>query len=182
VGGAGESGAGSGRDAEFRAYVVARSHLLLRTAYLLTGDHQLAEDLLQTALTKTYLAWGRIRDRGSIDAYVRRVMVTTQVSWWRRRWRAEIPTEALLEPAVRDEPPEVLERAAMWELLRGLPPRQRAVVVLRYYEDLSEVEIARTLGCTPGTVKSQAHRALASLRSALQAADAPVVEPSGGER
>ncbi|HSF27075.1 MAG TPA: SigE family RNA polymerase sigma factor [Actinomycetes bacterium] len=187
VGEAGESGAGGGRDAEFRAYVVARSHLLLRTAYLVTGDHQLAEDLLQTALTKTYLAWGRIRDRESIDAYVRRVMVTTHVSWWRRKWRAEtpigeVPDGLAAAAAGIDESADAVERLAMWALLRGLPPRQRAVVVLRYYEDLSETEIAQTLGCTPGTVKSQAHRALASLRNALQAADAPVVEPSGGER
>jgi RNA polymerase sigma-70 factor (ECF subfamily) len=155
------------RDEAFTAFVSARSRSLLRTAYLLTGDHGLAEDLLQTALTKTYLAWGRIRDRDAVEAYVRQTMITTQTSWWRRRWRGETPTETLPETTYDAATATSDERVRVFPHLRALPARQRAVIVLRYYEDLPEAEIARLLGCTPGTVKSQAHRALATLRERL---------------
>jgi RNA polymerase sigma-70 factor (sigma-E family) len=145
--------------------VGARSRTLLRTAYLLTGDHQLAEDLLQTALVKTYLAWDRVRV--DPEAYVRRVLVTTSTSWWRRRWHSEEPTERLPERSgpVGDDAHE--ERGRLWPHLRALPARQRAVVVLRYYEDLPEAEIAALMGCSAGTVKSQAHRAISTLRRRL---------------
>jgi RNA polymerase sigma-70 factor (ECF subfamily) len=156
------------RDEAFTAFVAARSRSLLRTAYLLTGDHALAEDLLQTALTKTYLAWGRIHDLEAVEAYVRQTMITTLTSWWRRRWRGETPTATLPESTYDGAATaESDERASVFPHLRALPARQRAVVVLRYYEDLPESEIARLLGCTPGTVKSQAHRALATLRERL---------------
>jgi RNA polymerase sigma-70 factor (ECF subfamily) len=158
------------RDEAFTAFVAARSRSLLRTAYLLTGDHGLAEDLLQTALTKTYLAWGRIRDPEAVEAYVRQTMITTLTSWWRRRWRGETPTETLPEPtsdATVDVTEASDERASVFPHLRALPVRQRAVVVLRYYEDMPESEIAQVLGCSPGTVKSQAHRALATLRERM---------------
>ena len=145
----------------FDEFVATRSPALLRTAYLLTGDHGLAEDLLQTALAKCWFAWGRID--GPPEPYVRRALATTYATWWRRRWRAERPTGVLPErPA---EPRHVLEdRDALWRALGALPRRQRAVVVLRYYEDLSEAETASALGISPGTVKSQAAKALATLR------------------
>ena len=152
-------------DEQFRAFVAARSQALLSTAYLLTRDWALAEDLLQAALVRSWLAWRRIA--GSPEQYVRRVMVNEYVGWWRRKWRREVPTEVLPELPDRDEGTAVDSRLAMWRLLGGLPRRQRAVVVLRYYEDLSEREIAEVLGCRPGTVKSQAAKALARLRADL---------------
>ena len=161
-------GAVTGRDEDFRAFVAARSPALLRTAYLLAGgDAALAEDLLQTALTKTYLSWGRIRDREAREAYVRTTLATTATSWWRRRWHGERPTESLPETALPDGGLEVDERDALWRLVLRLPARQRAVLVLRFYEDLSEAETARTLGLSPGTVKSHTSRALSALRRDL---------------
>ncbi len=155
-------------EAEFREFVAARSPALLRTAYLLVGgDWALAEDLLQAALTKTYLAWSRIRDRESVDAYVRATLATTATSWWRRRWNGERPTGELPERPGSDETTAIDERDALWRLVRTLPPRQRAVLVLRFYEDMSEAETARTLGLSPGTVKSHTSRALAALRADL---------------
>ena len=162
-------------EAEFDAFVVARSPGLLRTAYLLMGDQQRAEDLLQTALTKAWFAWRRIE--WEPEAYVRRIMATTSASWWRRRWIGETPTSDLPET---DAPPEselAAERNDLWLALRHLPPRQRAVVVLRYLEDRSEAETAQLLDCSPGTVKSQAAKALAKLRvdPALSAPSPPPV-------
>lgn len=153
-----------GREA-FRAYVTARSGPLLRTAYLLTGNRADAEDLLQTALAKTYLAWDRIREREALDGYVRRTMVNTQTSFWRRRRVDEHVTDELPEPAAgRDATADLDLHDALWAALAGLPKRQRAAVVLRYYEDLSEAETARVLGVSVGTVKSTTSRALARLR------------------
>ncbi|HVQ91090.1 MAG TPA: SigE family RNA polymerase sigma factor [Mycobacteriales bacterium] len=160
------------RAAQFCAYVSARGTALLRTAYLLTGDTHLAEDLLQAALTKTYLSWGRVRDRSALDGYVRQIMVNTLTSWWRRRWRAERPAAELPDlpaTALADAAGVAVERQRLWAHLQALPQRQRAVVVLRYYEDLTEAETARILDCSVGTVKSQAHRALATLRDRLGA-------------
>ncbi|MEQ4207032.1 SigE family RNA polymerase sigma factor [Actinopolymorpha sp. B9G3] len=155
------------RTAEFSAYVAARHHALVRTAFLLTGDHHTAEDLAQTALARTYLAWERIRDKGSLDAYVRRVMVNEHTTWWRRAWRRrERSTDNVPEREVWS-PPDMGERAEVWTLVCSLPPRQRAAVVLRYYEDLSEAETAQALGCSVGTVKSQTSRAIATLRERL---------------
>jgi RNA polymerase sigma-70 factor (sigma-E family) len=150
---------------EFRAYVAARSGALLGTATLLTGDRALAEDLLQTALARTYLAWGRIRRREAVDAYCRRVLVTTYSTWWRRKWRGEVPTERLPERAGSDPYGQVDEGVPLRAALARLPRRMRAVVVLRYWEDLPEAEVAELLGCSVGTVKSQASRALAKLRA-----------------
>jgi RNA polymerase sigma-70 factor (sigma-E family) len=153
----------TGREA-FRAYVAARSPALLRTAYLLTGSRPDAEDLLQTALAKTYLAWDRIREREAVDGYVRKVMVNTQTSFWRRRRVAEVVTGELPERAGRDAHAEADLHDALWSALATLPRRQRAMVVLRYYEDLPEAEVARVLGVSVGTVKSTTSRALAKLR------------------
>lgn len=154
------------RDREFREFVSVRTPALLRTAYLLTGDWGQAEDLLQTGLVKAYLALHRIRDLGAIEGYVRRIMINTSVSWWRRRWRGEYPTAELPETRVNPFDGHA-EREALWQQVLSLPARQRAVLVLRFYEDLSEVETARLLGISVGTVKSQSSRALATLRKRL---------------
>ena len=162
-----------GREA-FRAYVAARSPALLRTAYLLTGSRADAEDLLQTALAKTYLAWDRIREREALDGYVRRVMVNTQTSWWRRRKVDEYATDDLPETrAGRDEAEDLALHDSLWTALSELPKRQRAMVVLRYYEDLSEAETAAVLGVSVGTVKSTTSRALAKLRDSSGLRDDP---------
>lgn len=155
----------------FRGYVAARSPALLRTAYLLTGNRSDAEDLLQTALAKTYLAWDRIREREALDGYVRRVMVNTRTSWWRRGRVDEHPTGDLPETAGREATADVDLHDALWTALAGLPKRQRVAVVLRYYEDLSEAETARVMGVAVGTVKSTTARALAKLRDDATLAD-----------
>jgi RNA polymerase sigma-70 factor (sigma-E family) len=154
-------------DVDFRQFVAARSAALLRTAYLLVGDWANAEDVLQTALTKTYLAWRRLGEIEAVEAYARRVLVTTATSWWRRRWHGEQPTDVMPDRASPDHIDEHIERQALWRHVRSLPARQRAVLVLRFYEDLTEVETARILGVTVGTVKSQCARALAGLRVSL---------------
>jgi RNA polymerase sigma-70 factor (sigma-E family) len=157
------------RETQFRDFVSARSAALLRIAYLVSGDADLAEDLLQTTLARTYLAWRRLDGLDSLEAYSRRVLLNTATSWWRRRWRGERPTLDVPERPVSDQTEHVAERDAVWRLLRTLPARQRAVLVLRYYEDLSEAQIAAQLGLSPGTVKSHASRALAALRTQLAA-------------
>ncbi|MDQ3104034.1 MAG: SigE family RNA polymerase sigma factor [Actinomycetota bacterium] len=162
---------GGSREADFTSYVAARQQALLRTAYVLTGDRHSAEDLLQQALAKAYLSWHRLRDPGAADGYVRKIMVNEHTGWWRRAWRRnERSTEELPEPrsgSPADSTGRCDERDAMWSLLQSLPPRQRAAVVLRYYEDLSEAETAAVLGCSVGTVKSQTSRAIAALRQRL---------------
>jgi|tagenome__1003787_1003787.scaffolds.fasta_scaffold20741305_2 RNA polymerase sigma-70 factor (sigma-E family) len=154
----------------FEEFVLARTDRLLRTAYLLTGDRALAEDLLQTALAKVWTAWRRIEDP---DAYIRKIMVNTYATWWRRRWNGERPTESLPEVITGSEIDAHAERRDLWSALGRLPRRQQAAVVLRYYEGLTEAETAAVLGCSVGTVKSQTSRALAKLRidPALAAAD-----------
>jgi RNA polymerase sigma-70 factor (sigma-E family) len=147
--------------AEFDRFVVARSQALLRTAYLLVRDEALAEDLIQTALTKAWFAWGRIE--GEPERYVRRILVNTSASWWRRRWHRERPTADLPEraaPTARDTGGD----RDLWDAVGRLPARQRAVVVLRYLEDRTEAETADLMGCSVGTVKSQCSKALAKLR------------------
>lgn len=154
--------------AEFRDYVAARGAALLRTAYLLTGNRNDAEDLLQTALAKTYLAWGRIKERGALDGYVRRAMVNTHISWWRRRKLEEYPTDQIPESPVADRTADSDLQDVVWRALARLPKRQRAAVVLRYYEDLPETEIARILQISVGTVKSTVSRAVAKLRDDVE--------------
>ncbi|MFC5829747.1 SigE family RNA polymerase sigma factor [Nonomuraea insulae] len=143
----------------FQDFVVARSDRLLRTAYLLTRDWGVAEDLLQESLAKAWFAWPGIDEP---EAYVRKVLVTTYISWWRRRWRGELPSENLPEVVAHDH--GGAERQEVWQAVGRLPARQRAVVVLRFYEDLPVSEVARLLGCQEGTVKSQTAKALAKLR------------------
>lgn len=152
----------------FRDFVAARWQPLLRTAWSLTGDWALAEDLVQTALAKTWPRWTSIRRSDDPDVYVRRVLVTTYATWWRRKWRGELPTEQLPEPGSElpraDSAEETVLRHTLQQALATLPRRQRAVVVLRYVEDFSEADTAALLGVTVGTVKSQAAKALTKLR------------------
>lgn len=152
----------------FRDFVVGRSPSLLRTAYLLTGDWGHAEDLLQTSLAKLYRAWGRLGDHEHLDSYVRRIMVNTQTTWWRRAWKAERPTETLPDWPGPDAVAATDDRDRLRRGLLALPARQRAAVVLRHYEDLPEADVARLMGCSVGTVKSQCARGLAKLRAALE--------------
>jgi RNA polymerase sigma-70 factor (sigma-E family) len=157
-------------DLSFPDFVVRQQQPLLRLAFLLAGDRGHAEDLVQTALMKTYRHWDRITRRGEPSAYVRRALVTTHTSWRRRAWHREQPTGRLpdveaAQPADLLDGDDVLHRA-----LAALPPRMRATVVLRYYEDLSEQQTAQLMGCSESTVNTQAARGLARLRGALSTA------------
>ncbi len=150
----------------FAEFVAARSGALLRAAWLLTGEQAAAEDLLQTALAEVWPRWARISAGQSPEAYVRRVLLSTFLSGRRRRWRGEVPSASLPEiPEGGDLAGRAGARDAVRRALARLSPQQRAVVVLRYLEDLSVEETARTLGCSAGTVKVQAGRALAVLRA-----------------
>ncbi|WP_425427286.1 SigE family RNA polymerase sigma factor [Actinomadura mexicana] len=157
-------GVNATRHEEFRAYVLERGPVLLRAATQLTSDRAEAEDLLQAALAKTFLAWDRIEDRSALDGYVRRAMVNTQISWWRRRKLDVYPTDQLPERPVEDHTDRSEMRDALGRALGRLPERQRLAVMLRYYEDMSEREIAEILGVSVGTVKSTVSRAMARLR------------------
>ena len=146
----------------FEEFVGSRSTSLLRTAYLLTGDHGRAEDLLQTALAKAWRSWGRINEHP--EPYVRKILLNTYASWWRRRWNGEQPTAELPDGPAPSGDDRTAERADLWDAVVRLPKRQRAVIVLRFYEDLSEAPTAALLGVAPGTVKSQTSKALRALR------------------
>lgn len=150
---------------DFRAFVAARSPSLLWFAHVLTGDRHTAEDVVQIALAKTALGWSRVRRKENPEGYVRRAIVNTHLNAMRRKpWR-EQPREFMPDDALARRAEEELDdRDAMWAALAGLPPKQRAVLVLRYYEDLSEADIADVLGCSRGTVKSQAAKGLLHLR------------------
>lgn len=145
----------------FRDFVAARSPALVRHAWLLTGELAAAEDLVQTALVKTWPRWSRL---DAPEAYVRRTILTTFLSARRRRWHLEVATADVPE---RPAPDDAFDQADLQRTVRlalaTLPPRQRAVVVLRYVEDLTEAQTARLLGCSVGTVKSQSAKALAKL-------------------
>lgn len=148
---------------DFATFVAESYPTLLRRAFLLVGDHGHAEDLVQTALTTAYPRWRRIREP---HAYLRKVMVRTAIGWRRRRWSGEVPTANLPEVAGGlDEIDERMTTESVRRALLALPPPQRAVVVLRYFDGCSEAEIAAALGCSPGTVKSRSSRALAALRA-----------------
>jgi RNA polymerase sigma-70 factor (sigma-E family) len=152
-------------DAAFVELVSVRSTALLRTAYLLTGDRALAEDLLQESLFAVYRSRHRVRELEALEGYVRTTMVRTQISWRRRRSSRELPNaEPPDEGVVADEPAAFGD---VWSLLLALPTKQRAVIVLSYYEDLPEARIADLLNCSVGTVKSHRARALASFRERL---------------
>ncbi len=164
-------------DAEFTEMVHGCWGSLYRTAYLLVGDHGLAEDLVQTALARTYASWSKVRNVGAGPAYARTTLVNTASEWFRKRsWRRELPTEHLDDPATEPHDPTV--RPTVVAALALLAPRQRAVIVLRYYEDLSVAETARALSCSEGTVKSQTFDALAVLRTHLGESVVPLTAGS----
>ena len=151
---------------EFDAFVRARTPALLRSAFLLTGDQQLAEDLVQSALTRTHLAWKRLEDIANAESYARRTMYHLQVSWWRRRKVAEVlPGDLPDQAGVVDHAGTVSLRLVLRAAMLRLSARQRAVLVLRFFEDRTEAEAADLLGVSVGTVKSQTARALARLRA-----------------
>ena len=152
-------------DEEFAELVHACWAGLYRTAYLMLGDAAEAEDLVQTALAKTYASWRKVRSLEAAPGYARTTMVNTAASWFRKKgWRNEHPTSELPEVAHESDP---TTRTTVLDALTQLPPRQRAVIVLRYYEDLSVAQVASTLGVTEGTVKSQSSAAIDRLRTLL---------------
>ena len=159
-------GTGGDRDTEFTAYVAARRAHLRRTAYLLCGDWHKAEDLVQTALAKLYVAWPRLRREGSPEAYARKILVRSHVDETRRPWRRESSSSQLPESATAEGLP-MEEREALLAALASLPAGQRGAVVLRHWVGLSVEETAADLGCSVGTVKSQTARAVSRLREAL---------------
>jgi RNA polymerase sigma-70 factor (sigma-E family) len=155
-------------DERFAAFVRDHGERHLRLAVLLTGDWHAAEDLVQASLVKLHQAWPRLETDADPDAYLRRIVVNLHRSWWRARWRREKPVAALPDGAYA---PDLADTHATGTLLRDaltrLPRQQRAVLVLRYFEDLPETEIASLLGCSPGSVKTHAHRGLRTLRELL---------------
>jgi RNA polymerase sigma-70 factor (sigma-E family) len=164
----------------FREFLAARQVHLLRAAWILTGDVHLAEDLLQTALVKVLPRWERLERDGSLEPYLRKTMINTATSWWRRKWHGELPSGQVPGGTAQRVPgwepagggaafDAVDDRSVLGAALRALPTRQRAVVLLRYYLDMSEAETAAMLGCSQGTVKSQSSKALATLRGRLAA-------------
>lgn len=155
------------RDAEFGEFASSRASPLHRSAYLLCGDWHLAEDLVQDTLVKTYQHWSRVSRADNPDAYVRRILLNEARQRWRRRER-DLPLPRFSdEPVTGDATEEIVRRQGLFQALLELPFHQRATVVLRYLEGLSERETAAALRCSEGTVKSQAARALASLRKFL---------------
>jgi RNA polymerase sigma-70 factor (sigma-E family) len=155
-----------GWEREFADYAAARALSLRRTAYLLTGDWHRADDVTQATLTKLYLAWRRIERRDGLDAYVRKMLVNAALDEKRRSWRREWATPDLPDHAAPADRAD--DRMQLRKALEGLPKTQRAVVVLRFWEDLSVADTAAVLGIREGTVKSAAARGLAALREVLQ--------------
>lgn len=160
------------RDEQFAAFVRSRGDHHLRAAVLLTGEWQAGQDLLQASLLRLYRAWPRLDASANPDAYLRRIIVNTRRSWWQVRWRREAPA-----PLAPDEAPgpgsvaDFAEQYVLGDLVRQalarLPRQQRAVLVLRYCEDLPVAEVAALLGCSAGSVKTHAHRGLRALRAEL---------------
>jgi RNA polymerase sigma-70 factor (sigma-E family) len=155
--------AGGGGVDDFDAYVAVAWPRLLRSAWLLTGDWHRAEDLVQTVLARAYGRWPRLRD-GAPDAYLRTMLATTYLTWWRRKARNEVPTDPLPDGPGRDAHGQVEMQEAMRRALAVLPRQQRAVLMLRFHADLTEADTARALNISVGTVKSYTARALATLR------------------
>lgn len=157
------SGTSPSSEERFDAFVAARGDAIWRSAWLLTGDRHLAEDLVQTSLAKAWPKWPGIADEGRFEAYLRRTLFTTYVAWWRRKWHGERPTE---RPPERPTYSGDADRSHdLMVALAALPRMQRAVVVCRWFEDLSEAQTAELLGISVGTVKSHGSRALTALRS-----------------
>lgn len=158
----------------FAQFVDLRQRALQRTAWLLTGDWALAEDLVQTALARTWPRWDRIRRRDDPEIYVRQVMINTWATWSRRKWRGERPGDVLPETiAPGDVAAEATTRVAVLTALAALTSRQRAVLALRVFDDLTEAQTAQVLGCAIGTVKSTMSQALARLRADARLAELP---------
>jgi len=167
-------------EADYTRFVEAAWPRLFRSAYALTGDYQHAEDALQSALVKTHSAWGKVRRADSPEAYVRRILTNEVLGWWRRAsWGREQPSGERVDVPAASHEDALVQTDEIWRALADLPPRQRAVVVLRYFEDLSEREVAQVLGIRPGTVKSQSSAALTKLRDAL--VGRPVASHVGSE-
>lgn len=162
-------------DAEYSEFVAGAWGSLYRTAYLMVGNRALAEDLVQTALTNTYVSWHRVREVEAAHAYARTAVVRSASSWFRSkvRLREQLTDDVPERPYAA---PDHSTRPVLLDALRELPPRQRAVVVLRFYEDLSVAQVAESLGCSEGTVKSQTHMALRKLRELLGDAVIPSIE------
>ncbi|HVQ91656.1 MAG TPA: SigE family RNA polymerase sigma factor [Mycobacteriales bacterium] len=150
-------------EAEFREFVTARLPILRKSAFLLCGDRYLADDLAATTILKLYRNWRQLQRSERPDAYLRRVLINTWLDELRRPWRREQPTAELPEPAAHLDP-EQADRVTLLAMLAQLPPRRRAVIVLRYYEGHDIEETARILGVATGTVKAHTHHALAQLR------------------
>lgn len=151
-------------DEEFRQFVATRALALCRTAYLLTGDWQAGEDLVQEALAKTYVRRRRLHGPAALEPYARKVLVSLFLTWRRRSWHRELPHAELPDLAGTDGFDQLADRSGMWSALAALPTQQRAVLVLRYYEDLAEADIAAVLAVSPGAVKTHAARGLDRLR------------------
>ncbi|WP_217210858.1 SigE family RNA polymerase sigma factor [Streptomyces sp. AC550_RSS872] len=167
---------------DFEEYVHTRHDALLRSARSLVSDPLDAQDLLQTALLRTYRRWEHIADKQLADAYLRRVMINTRTEWWRARKLQELPSAQPPDTSVEDSAEQHADRALLMDIMRVLAPQQRSVVVLRYWERMSTQETAAALGMAPGTVKSTLHRALARLREELQHRDPDSASASAAGR
>jgi RNA polymerase sigma-70 factor (sigma-E family) len=167
---------------DFDEYVRTRHDALLRRARSLVPDPVDAQDLLQTALLRTYGRWDDIVDKQLADAYVRRVMINTRTEWWRARKLQELPVEQFPDAPVGDCAEQHAHRALLMDIMRVLAPQQRSVVVLRHWEQMTTEETAAALGMAPGTVKSTLHRALARLRQELQRRDPDSASASAAGR
>ncbi|HEY1918555.1 MAG TPA: SigE family RNA polymerase sigma factor [Streptosporangiaceae bacterium] len=167
-------GAAAGRSEEFREFALERSSPLHQSAYLLCGDWHLAHDVVQDTLVKAYRHWPRVRQADNPDAYVKRILINEVRGRWRRRDRAEPVARFTVEPSVPDAADDIARRDRVLQALLELPLQQRATVVLRYLEGLSQAETAELLGCSEGTVKSQSSRGLAALRIFLNRTEAKI--------
>ena len=167
-------------EAEFAQLVFAMSPRLNRLAYAVCGDRPLAEDAVQSAMVSAYRTWPRVRDVDSSEAYLRKMVVNQLLSWRRRKsWSTSSLLDRDIEPSRASHEDDVVEHQLVWSAVAELPPRQRAVIVLRYYEGMSEADIAENLGIRPGTVKSQASAAMAHLRTALADTESTVTAGDG---
>jgi len=168
------------KDVTFEEYALARGAALIRFARLLTADEHRAEDLVQDVLAKAYASWRRIGALDQPDLYVRRMLVNANTSWWRRAVNREVAVAEVggIATAARDSAADSADRDELWRLVLQLPARQRAVIVLRYYEDYDDATIAELLHCTQGTVRTQAKRALEKLQQLRR----PAVDAAKGER
>ena len=164
-----------GLDAEFAQFVDGRFTALQRFGYLLTGEWHHAEDLVQTSLAKVWFKRKTLRSAAALESYTRTVMVNTNIQWWRRKWKGEAPTEVLPEPSAAPSQYGVIDdRDQLLRALAELPKRTRAALVLRYFEDLPDAEVAQIMGCSTGTVKSHISRGLARLREHHLLSDLPI--------